>query len=73
MARYTLTYGRVIVLTTTIEADSENEALEKAFKLEAEGKLGLTPVPGTDAWIAEDNSEIDNIEDYEDLWEVARA
>lgn len=39
MAQYKLTYARTVILTTVIEADSEEAATRIAFELEENGRL----------------------------------
>jgi hypothetical protein len=77
MPTFTLTYARTIILKRTIEAQDRNDAERKAIALENDGKLGLTTVEikrenGTRDWLwdAKPDSEIDDIQDEEHVWEI---
>jgi len=67
MHEYILTYARVVILKRSITADSRSAAEAEAMDLELAGKLGLETV------IAKDGSEIDDIQDYDVIWNVERA
>ena len=59
---YLITYARLIILTTTVEAANEGEAYTKAAALDIKGELGLataTPKPG---------STLVAIQDHDDIW-----
>jgi hypothetical protein len=42
--KYTLTFGRVLVLRTEIEAEDEKEAMNQALRMEWEGQLTISPI-----------------------------
>lgn len=64
MKTYKLTYARVVILETFIEAEDEEEAYTKAHELENAGRLGL------DDWTAKEDSQVSDIQDEENIWEV---
>lgn len=64
MKTYKLTYGRKVYLERYIEAESEEEALDKAWQLEQEQELGIAEIK------AKPGSEITDIWDNEYVWEV---
>lgn len=72
MKTFRLTYGRVVILTREITADSKAEAWNIAHELESTGQLGLEPLglEGTDAWEATQESTIKDIIDDGTLWEL---
>ena len=77
MPIYTLTYARTVILKRRIEAQDYYDAERQAITLENDGKLGLTTVEiryenGTRDWLwdAKPDSEIDDIQDEEHVWEI---
>ena len=77
MPTYTLTYARTVILKRRIEAQNYHDAERQAIALENDGELGLTTVEiknenGTRSWFwdAKPDSEIDDIQDEENVWEI---
>jgi len=69
MNEYKLTYGRVVILTTTILAKNLEEAKRQAAELEANGFLGLEP-DSDGGWLPKPGSDVEDVQDYEYLWEI---
>jgi len=74
---FTLTYARVVILKRRIEAQDYHDAEQQAIALENDSKLGLTTVEiknedGARSWLwdAKPDSEIDDIQDEEHVWEI---
>jgi len=77
MPIYTLTYARTVILKRRIEAQDYQDAERQAIAPENDGELGLTTVEiryenGTRDWLwdAKLGSEIDDIQDEENVWEI---
>ncbi len=77
MPTFTLTYARVVILKRRIEAQDYHDAERQAIALENDSKLGLTTVEiknedGARSWLwdAKPDSEIDDIQDEEHVWEI---
>jgi hypothetical protein len=77
MPTYTLTYARTVILKRRLEAQDYHDAERQAITLENDGELGLTTVEiknenGTISWFwdAKPESEIDDIQDEENVWEI---
>ena len=64
MNTYTLTFGRVVICKATIQAKSVEEALDIAYQMEKDGQLTLAPTT------LNPNIEIDDVTDYESIWEI---
>lgn len=62
MNKYTITYGRVVILTTTVEATCEGEAYTKAAELDITEQLGIDTV------VPKAGSQLKRIVDYDALW-----
>jgi hypothetical protein len=62
---YILTFGRVLVLQTKIEAEDEEEAMNQALRMEWEGKLAISPIT-----LSNPDVELVDVQDEEELWEV---
>lgn len=66
---YKLKYARIVMLETEIEAESYDHAMKEASRLEDGGYLGLESNP-SDQWFPVDGSQITDVTDYEEIWEV---
>jgi len=64
MPLYTLTYARVVILKTTLWAANQAAATDLAFELELTQELGL------EDWTPKKGSEVDDVQDYDQIWEV---
>ncbi len=80
MPAYMLTYARTVILKRHIEARDHDAAMRQATALEKDGKLGLDVVEIEDKagsllwlWGAKPDSEIHDIQDDENIWEIEPA
>lgn len=64
MPVYRLTYARVVILETEIEAIDEDAAWNQAILAEHHGELGL------EDWQAKDGSTVRDVDDYEEVWNL---
>lgn len=67
---YILRYARCVILERSIEVPdgegSREEAWLVANQLENDGELGL------EDWTAKPGSRVDDIQDYEEIWELRK-
>jgi hypothetical protein len=63
--KYILTFGRVLVLQTEIEAEDEKAAMDQALQGEWEGQLAISPITLSNPAI-----EVVDVQDEEEIWEV---
>jgi hypothetical protein len=66
--KYNLTFGRVLVLQTEIEAKDEEEAMNQALQMEWEGRLTVSPITLSNPAV-----EVVDVQDEAELWEVKPA
>ena len=72
MPEYILTYARVVILKRRFFSKNKDAAEGAAFDLELAGELGLD-WDDVSGWRPKPGSEVDDIQDEENVWEVTHA